>query len=191
MTIPIEHTLEKKFVKGKSNGTQGQKPKVCLKLYSCYPKSTLSRHKLICWVWYKGNTTSVSVNNQRKRVLGLKWLSIWWQTETFSTQEVSVDFVLDLLGSFTGNPSREDLEADPSWVELKHAGRAAGDANGSVDGQCQSPTPSVWCSPQMSRYKPNCLSQPLAQSFLTSALSHAVYVNPKAKKEDAFRLCLC
>lgn len=32
MTIPIKHNLEKKFVKGESNGTQGHKPKVCLKL---------------------------------------------------------------------------------------------------------------------------------------------------------------
>ena len=68
MTIPIKHTLGKKFVKGESNGTQGHKPKVCLKWYSYYPKSTLSRHKLICWVWYKGNAISASVNNQRKRV---------------------------------------------------------------------------------------------------------------------------
>lgn len=69
MTIPIKHTLEKIFMKHKNNGTQGHKPKVCKTLYSYYPELTISRHKLICWVWYKGGSVSSSVNSHRKRVL--------------------------------------------------------------------------------------------------------------------------
>lgn len=40
---------------------------VCNYTYT-YRKSTLSRHKTICWVWYKGNTISASVNNQSQKV---------------------------------------------------------------------------------------------------------------------------
>lgn len=180
MTLAIKHTLEKMFMKGESNGTQGHKSLVCLKKCSCYPKCTLDRHKWICWVWYKGNILSASVNNKRVQPVSemTEHLMADWDL-----QDKSVGFVLGLLGRFADNTSWEDLKGDPSWVEMKHPGKAAWRCVGLCGWWCQSPKPSVWCSPQMFPYKPNCLSQLLAWSFLTSALSHAAYVNPEAKNQ--------